>query len=92
MKNNIIFSKIGILNKKKLNNYFSSNKFESVIHLAAKCIVSEGEKYKNKYFTNNILGTQNILDCCKKNKVTKKVILPKVVVRKLLFSYLHKKK
>jgi|LWDU01.1.fsa_nt_gi UDP-glucose 4-epimerase len=70
LKKNIIFSKINILNKKKLNNYFSSNKFESVIHLAAKCIVSEGEKYKNKYFTNNILGTQNILDCCKKNKVT----------------------
>ena len=47
LKKNIYFSKINILDKKKLNNFFKKNNFESVIHLAAKCVVSESEIQKN---------------------------------------------
>ena len=64
LNKNINFLKVNLLNKKKVNEYFSLNKFESVIHLAAKCIVSEGEKNKKYYFNNNVVGTKNLINCC----------------------------
>ena len=66
LKKNIYFSKISILDKKKLNNFFKKNNFESVIHLAAKCVVSESEIQKKLYYRTNVIGTNNILENCKK--------------------------
>ena len=69
LKKKINFQKLNILDEKKLDNYFKKNSFDIVIHLAAKCIVSEGEKKKRDYFKTNVLGTKNILNCCKKNSI-----------------------
>ena len=45
------------------------NKIDSVIHLAANLIISEGEKYPKKYYRNNVVGTQNLLKACIKSTV-----------------------
>ncbi len=66
---NIGFKKISILNKKKLDIFFKNHKFDTVIHLAAKCVVSESEKYPKQYYDTNVLGTKNILENCKKYKI-----------------------
>ena len=45
----INFFKVSILNKNKLKKLFKKYHFNTVIHLAAKCVVSESEKYPQKY-------------------------------------------
>ena len=69
LSKNIEFSKLDITDKKKLKDYFKKNKIDYVIHLAAKCIVSESERYKKKYYKNNVIGTKNLVNLCIKNKV-----------------------
>ena len=69
LKKNINFKKINILNKTKINKTFKIYKFDTVIHLAAKCVVSESEKFPKKYYNTNVLGTKNIIKYCKKYRV-----------------------
>lgn len=57
------FFQIDICNKKKLETVFKK-KIECVIHLAASLSVPEGEKKPEKYYLNNVFGTQNLLDLC----------------------------
>ena len=66
---NIKVEKINILNKKKLEKLFSFYNFDGVIHLAAKCVVSESQKYPDIYYETNIIGTKNIISYSKKFKV-----------------------
>ena len=63
------FFKIDILNHKKIKDIILKNEIDSVIHLAANLIISEGEKYPKKYFRNNVLGTKNLLEACKNTKI-----------------------
>ena len=58
-----------IKNLKNLNNIFKENKISSVIHLAACLSVGESQKKPKKYYLNNVLGTKNIVECCKKNNI-----------------------
>ena len=58
------FFKANILNYKIVKKIIKKNKIDSVIHLAANLIISEGEKYPKKYFKNNVTGTQNLLKAC----------------------------
>ena len=66
---NIKVEKINILNKKKLEKLFGIYNFDGVIHLAAKCVVSESQKYPDIYYETNIIGTKNIIRYSKKFKV-----------------------
>ena len=66
---NIKVEKINILNKKKLEKLFSFYNFDGVIHLAAKCVVSESQKYPDIYYETNIIGTKNVIRYSKKFKV-----------------------
>jgi len=63
------FFKLDIQNTKKINEIIIKNKIDSVIHLAASLVIGLGEKYPNKYYKNNVLGTQKILIACKGTKV-----------------------
>ncbi len=54
---------------KKLNKIFKTNNISSVIHLAASLSVGESEKKPKKYHLNNVLGTKNVVKCCKENNV-----------------------
>ena len=63
IKNNML-QKLG-LNREELKNL----QIVKIIHLAAHLIIGEGQKKPKKYFKNNVLGTQKILDACKKTTV-----------------------
>ncbi len=69
LNKNIVFFKANILNKKKIQKIFRYKKFDTVIHLAAKCVVSESEEFPKKYYNTNVTGTKNIVQFCKKFKV-----------------------
>ena len=64
-----IFIKADIKNKPIINRIIKNYNISSVIHLAAYLNVSESEKYKKKYFQNNITGTKNLLEACKNTSV-----------------------
>ena len=63
------FFKLDILKTKKLNYIIKKNKIDSVIHLAANLIISEGEKFPKKYFKNNVIGTKSLLLACENTSV-----------------------
>ncbi|MDB3889231.1 NAD-dependent epimerase/dehydratase family protein [Candidatus Pelagibacter sp.] len=57
-----------LLDKKKLNYYLKSEKPDLVIHLAAQSLVDETIN-KNKYYSDNILATKNLVFSMKKNNI-----------------------
>jgi UDP-glucose 4-epimerase len=71
IKSKILFYKIDIRNKKKLNNIFKKHTCYAVIHCAGFKSVSESVSYPIKYFENNIGSTLSLLECMLNNKVFK---------------------
>jgi len=63
------FFKFNITNTKKLKSIIIKNKIDSIIHLAAKLIIGEGEKKPKKYYKNNVLGSKSVLEACKGTSV-----------------------
>ena len=63
------FIKADIKNKLKITKIIKDYNISSIIHLAAYLNVSEAEKNKKKYYTNNIIGTKNLLEACKNSNV-----------------------
>ncbi|PMQ02510.1 MAG: UDP-glucose 4-epimerase GalE [Dictyoglomus sp. NZ13-RE01] len=63
------FYNIDLRDKKKLADFFSSNKIIGVLHFAAASLVGESMTNPYKYFENNILGGLNLLDCMVRNDV-----------------------
>jgi len=59
-----------ILNKKKLDLIIKKEKPEIIIHLAAQSLVDETIN-KKKYYDNNCLATESLLEVMKKNSVKK---------------------
>ena len=59
------FYKLNILKTKRLRNIILKNKINSVIHLAASLSIGIGEKFPKRYFKNNVIGTQSLLNACK---------------------------
>jgi len=68
---NFNFSKISIVNKKKLNIFFKNKKFDLIIHLAAQAGVRYSFKNPSKYIDTNILGFLNLIELAKKSKIKK---------------------
>ena len=65
LTNNLIFYKIDISNKVNVQKVFLENKIDAVCHLAAQAGVRYSIKNPEAYIKSNILGFQNIIDCCK---------------------------
>ena len=63
------FYKLNILETKKVKDIIVKNKIDAVIHLAGSLSVGMGEKYPKKYFLNNVIGTQSLLNACNFAKV-----------------------
>ena len=63
-----------VTQKDKLQELFSKEKFDGVVHMAS--FIQMGESYQNpaKYYENNVVGFMNLLDAMKENNV-KKVVL-----------------
>ena len=69
INNKAKFFKIDIKNILSIKKLIIQNNIDSVIHLAANLIIGDGEKYPNKYFDNNVIGTKNILLACKETHI-----------------------
>lgn len=79
-KNEIIFKSLKIKNKikqyylnindfRKLNKVIKKEKPSIVFHLAAQSIVSEGYKDPLNTFETNLIGSSNLLESCRINKI-----------------------
>ncbi len=66
---NFTFEKIDINDALKLNNYFSINKPDKVVNLAAQAGVRNSIINPNSYVQSNVVGFMNILEACRHNKV-----------------------
>tara|TARA_B110000211_G_C14051095_1_gene541264 strand:+ start:251 stop:1225 length:975 start_codon:yes stop_codon:yes gene_type:complete len=63
------FFKLNILDFKKIKIIINKYKIDSIIHLAANLIISEGQKKREKYYKNNVEGTKKLLEACKNTNV-----------------------
>lgn len=62
---------VDILSQAEINNIFSSYPIDLVIHLAARAGVRPSITQPLLYEKVNVIGTLNILEACKKNKINK---------------------
>ena len=68
------FHKIDIENKEALKKLFSEHKFDVVFNLAARAGVRYSMENPDVYMTTNAMGTLNLLECMRENKVSKFVL------------------
>ena len=68
-KKNLKIIKIDISTNKDLKKYFKGVNF--VFHLAGLAEITPSFKNPKKYFLNNVLGTLNVLEAAKKEKIKK---------------------
>ena len=68
-QDNIYFKKINIADKTKIEELFNVERPSLVIHLAAQAGVRYSINNPNEYITSNIVGFQNIIECCCKFNV-----------------------
>jgi len=63
------FHKLDIEDKKSLEEIFKDNKFDVVVHIAARAGVRPSLENPDIYFNTNVKGTLNILEICRKDKI-----------------------
>ena len=63
------FFKCNINNISKVSKILKINDIDTIVHLAANLDVNESLKKPKKYYRNNVLGTQSLLESCKRSKV-----------------------
>ncbi|KAI6222830.1 UDP-N-acetylglucosamine 4-epimerase [Aphelenchoides besseyi] len=62
----IPFEKLDLMNEEHLESLFKKEKFDAVIHLAALKAVAESVREPLNYYTNNIVGSLNLIRMCQK--------------------------
>ena len=67
----VIFYKIDLCDKEKLETIFKNEKFDSVIHFAGLKAVGESVEKPLMYYRNNLMSTINLLDLMTKYNVKK---------------------
>ncbi|MDU4934805.1 MAG: UDP-glucose 4-epimerase GalE [Peptostreptococcaceae bacterium] len=65
------FYKVDIRNEEELDNVFTENKIDEVIHFAANSLVGESMSNPLKYYNNNVHGTEVLLKVMIKHDVKK---------------------
>lgn len=63
------FIKGDIKNLNLLKKIIKEYQINTIIHLAAYLNINESEKYKRKYYENNVIGTLNLIKSCKNSNV-----------------------
>ncbi|MGB0453409.1 MAG: NAD-dependent epimerase/dehydratase family protein [Bacteriovoracaceae bacterium] len=71
--NGFQFVQLDIENRSGLDQFFRNHNFSAVINLAARAGVRYSIDNPYVYYSTNVLGTLNILECMKENKVRKLV-------------------
>jgi|TARA_R100000081_G_scaffold47217_2_gene22349 UDP-glucuronate 4-epimerase len=72
-RKNVKFNIIDLKSKNRLINYFKNHNFDLVVHLGAYAGVRHSMVEPEKYITNNIIGTHNLIEACKQSN-TKRVV------------------
>ena len=72
-RNNFSFIKLNIEDRTNLPLFFKNNKIDIVCHLAAQAGVRYSIKNPEVYIDSNIVGFQNIIECCRNFKMPKLV-------------------
>ena len=67
----IPFFNIDIRDKDKLNQFFKDHQFSAVIHFAGLKSVSESVTHPDLYYDNNVVGSQNLINCIKEQGIKK---------------------
>lgn len=62
----IPFCNIDIRDKDKLKQFFKDKQFSAMIHFAGLKSVSESIAKPDLYYDNNVVGSQNVIECIKK--------------------------
>jgi len=65
----IPFYEIDIRNQDKLKEFFNEHQFSAVIHFAGLKSVSESVANPDLYHDNNVVGSQNVINCIKEQGV-----------------------
>ena len=65
----IPFYEIDICDQNKLKQFFKEHHFSAVIHFAGLKSVAESVANPNLYHDNNVVGSQNVIDCIKKQGI-----------------------
>jgi UDP-glucuronate 4-epimerase len=73
-RNGFSFRRQNIADADAMARLFESERFDKVIHLAAQAGVRYGSENPNAYIESNIVGTQNILEGCRRTNVTHLVL------------------
>ncbi len=55
----------------EISGLFTDHTIDAVMHFAALCLVNESMEQPQLYFQNNIIGTYNLLEAMRSNKVNK---------------------
>lgn len=63
---NLKFKKLDVCNLNQLEQVFKNEKFDTVIHLAARKYIGESFEKENEYFSNNMKSLENVLLLSKK--------------------------
>jgi UDP-glucuronate 4-epimerase len=63
-----------ITNKDFLYKSLKNHSFDAIIHLAARAGVRPSIENPNQYYLDNVIGTQNILEYAKDNKISKLIL------------------
>tara|TARA_A100000164_G_scaffold346136_1_gene346553 strand:+ start:799 stop:1770 length:972 start_codon:yes stop_codon:yes gene_type:complete len=63
------FIKGDVSNKKLLKKIIDNNNISTIMHFAGLIDVIESEKYKKRYYSNNVLGTLNLLKITKNSSI-----------------------
>ena len=56
-----IFEKVDLLNEEQLNSFFSKYNIDAVVHFAAFAYVGESVENPSLYYTNNVVGSLNLI-------------------------------
>lgn len=65
----IPFFNIDIRDQDKLKQFFKDHQFSSVIHFAGLKSVAESVAHPDLYHENNVVGSQNVIDCIKEHGI-----------------------
>ena len=66
---NLSFEKLDINNYNDMVNLFDELEINRVVHFAAETHVDTSIRSPNTFFKTNVMGTQNILECCRKQGI-----------------------
>jgi UDP-glucose 4-epimerase len=85
------FIKANINKNQLIKKIILKNKIDTIIHLAAKTIVTESEKKPKLYYKANVLGTSSLLDAAKNSSVKNFLFSSTAAVYGSKISYVNEK-